>query len=178
MADPHKPNGEQQGGQGGPRLRGSRVLCVSQGNLLVVEHQDPATGERYWVLPGGGRERGETFEQTAVREVLEETGVKIRLMCRLRVPAPAVRTNALFLAQPVAHTLAAPTVDLAAERYLRGAAWCPVDQSHPLGELNPDFWGYLAPLIAWLASGARDCPDREVQNLLPPECLRMLRQGN
>jgi 8-oxo-dGTP diphosphatase len=32
-------------------------------------------GESFWGLPGGGREGDETFEETAVREVREETGV-------------------------------------------------------------------------------------------------------
>ena len=30
-----------------------------------------------WVLPGGHIELGETFEQSVIREIFEETGIKI-----------------------------------------------------------------------------------------------------
>ena len=129
------------------RLTGSRVLCVSRDHVLLVEHQDPITGEQYWVLPGGGREPGETFEQAASREVMEETGVNIRLVRRLRVPSAIDATYALFLAEAVAHTEAAPTVDLSTEVYLQGAAWYPITPDNPLGPLSPQYWGYLAPRL-------------------------------
>jgi 8-oxo-dGTP pyrophosphatase MutT (NUDIX family) len=34
-----------------------------------------------WGLPKGGPKRGESLEQTAVREVTEETGLQARLIC-------------------------------------------------------------------------------------------------
>jgi 8-oxo-dGTP diphosphatase len=46
--------------------------------ILMVLHQ---TAERtYWTLPGGGWEAGETLEQTAVREVKEESGLNVRVV--------------------------------------------------------------------------------------------------
>lgn len=134
------------------RLTGSRVLCLSEGQLLLVRHEDPQTGASYWVPPGGGREHGEHFDETAVREVREETGIDVRLVRRLRVPgAIANVTYALFLATPVRHVAAAPLVDLSAERYLRAAAWYRVTEAAPLGPLDPSNWGYLAPRIQrWL----------------------------
>jgi ADP-ribose pyrophosphatase YjhB (NUDIX family) len=144
------------------RLTGSRVLCLSEGQLLLVRHEDPRTRASYWVPPGGGREDGERFEDTAVREVREETGVDVRLVRRLRVPgAVADVTYALFLATPVRHVAAAPLVDLRAERYLREAAWHRVTVDRPLGPLQPSFWGFLAPCIRrWLARRPADAiPD-------------------
>ncbi|MGI8916740.1 MAG: NUDIX hydrolase [Chloroflexota bacterium] len=134
------------------RLVGSRVLCLSEGQVLLVRHADPRTGASYWVLPGGGREHGERFEDTAVREVREETGVAVRLVRRLRVPGAVAHVSyALFLATPIRHVDAAPLVDLRAERYLRGAAWHRVTATAPLGPLDPSYWGYLAPRITrWL----------------------------
>ena len=35
-------------------------------------------GQDYWVTPGGGVEEGETFEQAAIRELEEETGIRVR----------------------------------------------------------------------------------------------------
>jgi 8-oxo-dGTP pyrophosphatase MutT (NUDIX family) len=129
-------------------LLGSRALCVSQGQVLLVEHRDPQTHLSYWVLPGGGREIGETFAEAAIREVREETGVTVRIVRRLRVPAHQEQvTYALFQVEPVKHTEAAPLVDLCAETYLRGAAWHPVTTENPLGPLHEDYWGYLGPRI-------------------------------
>ena len=67
------------------RLTGSRMHCLSEGQVLLVRHEDPQTGASYWVLPGG-REQGERFEDTVVREAREETGIAVRLVHRLRVP--------------------------------------------------------------------------------------------
>lgn len=56
-------------------LRGGRVL-------LGRRHTDPKKadsalhGEGTWTMPGGKLEFGETFEQGAVRELFEETGIK------------------------------------------------------------------------------------------------------
>ena len=36
---------------------------------------------RRWGLPKGGPQRGESYEQAAVREVTEETGLQARLIC-------------------------------------------------------------------------------------------------
>lgn len=129
-------------------LLGSRALCVSQGQLLLVEHFDPYTQRHYWVLPGGGREAGETFAAAAVREVYEETGVTVRIVRRMRVPAHQQQaTYALFLVEPASHIPAIPQVDLRAEAYLRSAAWHPIDPKNPIGPLDPAHWAYLAPRI-------------------------------
>ena len=141
------------------RLTGSRVLCLSEGHLLLVRHEDPQTGASYWVLPGGGREHGERFEGTAVREVREETGVDVHFVRRLHVPAAvAAVTYALFLAMPVKHVAAAPLVDLSAERYLRAAAWHHITVDQPLGPLDPSHWGFLASRIRkWLRGAPQSC---------------------
>lgn len=50
-------------------FRGEEVLLVRRG-------REPLAG--YWSLPGGGQEFGETLEQTARRELAEETGLEAR----------------------------------------------------------------------------------------------------
>lgn len=45
--------------------------------LLVLRGQEPSRGK--WSIPGGVMELGETFQETARREVLEECGVQIEV---------------------------------------------------------------------------------------------------
>ncbi|MFN8371995.1 MAG: NUDIX domain-containing protein [Anaerolineae bacterium] len=54
------------------RQRAAAVI-VRDGFLLVVKRV--RSHKRYFVLPGGGVEDGETIEEACVREVLEETGL-------------------------------------------------------------------------------------------------------
>jgi 8-oxo-dGTP pyrophosphatase MutT (NUDIX family) len=54
-----------------------RVLLVNEADqTLLFEDTDPGLPEfRWWVIPGGGMDPGESEEQTAVREIAEETGL-------------------------------------------------------------------------------------------------------
>ncbi len=47
----------------------------------MVRHIEPTRS--YWTLPGGGVEVGETFAQAAVREMFEETGLRVRAVRQL-----------------------------------------------------------------------------------------------
>jgi len=54
------------------------VVLVEKGRVLLVKRRwDPRAGS--WCLPAGFMEAGETPEQTAVRELEEETGVIAQL---------------------------------------------------------------------------------------------------
>lgn len=71
-----------------PRIRpAARVLLLDDDDrLLLLQMLRPATaggreatpdgdGTGYWLLPGGGLHRAETYEAAAHREVFEETGI-------------------------------------------------------------------------------------------------------
>ena len=73
-----------------PRYR-SAALAIRNSFMLLVEHEDPFTKVRFWSVPGGGIERGESQEQTAVRETKEETGYHVTL-----VQESKIQTHYLF----------------------------------------------------------------------------------
>ena len=50
---------------------------VKDHHILLIKHQEHASGYSYWVLPGGKRELGETEEDCVQREMLEETGLDV-----------------------------------------------------------------------------------------------------
>lgn len=52
------------------------AVIVEEGRLLLV-HRRADDGAPPWVLPGGNAEPGESAEEAAVRETLEETGLTV-----------------------------------------------------------------------------------------------------
>lgn len=66
-----------------PRPAARVLLLDTEDRVLLFSGVDPA-GARWWFPPGGGCEAGETAEETAHRELFEETGLRgVRLMCEL-----------------------------------------------------------------------------------------------
>lgn len=50
------------------------VILDSEGRILLVKH---SYGKNNWDLPGGKSEKNESAQETAKREVLEETGLEV-----------------------------------------------------------------------------------------------------
>jgi ADP-ribose pyrophosphatase YjhB (NUDIX family) len=61
------------------------TLVVEDGKILLCRLSGMTTASGHWTLPGGGLERGETTEQAAVRETLEETGLCVVLGEKLKL---------------------------------------------------------------------------------------------
>jgi len=57
-----------------PRTGASVLVCKADRYLLVKRGKQPYMG--YWSLPGGSQEAGETLQETAHRELKEETGLE------------------------------------------------------------------------------------------------------
>ncbi len=98
------------------------------GRVLVIERRNPPHG---WALPGGFVDVGESVEQAAVREALEETGLEVTLEALLGVYSDPARdprghtVSAVFVARGAGEARAA---DDAAD-----CAWLdPDDQGQPL----------------------------------------------
>ncbi len=58
----------------------ARVLLLGPGGkLLLLLAQEVPAGHQWWVTLGDGLDAGESFEQAARRELLEETGIQAEI---------------------------------------------------------------------------------------------------
>lgn len=53
------------------------TIVIKEGKVLLVRSKYKK--EEFYLFPGGGMEFGETIEKAAIRETLEETGVKVNI---------------------------------------------------------------------------------------------------
>lgn len=63
----------------------SSVIVIHENKILGFHAVDPHNRKKYFFMPGGQIDAGETPEQAAVRETFEETGYKIRLLPNLEL---------------------------------------------------------------------------------------------
>ncbi|HEY5922105.1 MAG TPA: NUDIX domain-containing protein [Kofleriaceae bacterium] len=102
------------------------MVVVRRGHrfLLTQEQKYGST----WSIPGGRVEPGESIVQAAQREVLEETGVPVRIDGILRIEHAAsdntARVRVLFVGTPIDDTEPKTVAD---EESL-GAAWLTIDE--------------------------------------------------
>jgi len=81
------------------RIRAGIVLIEDDKVALIERHR---AGLEYYVFPGGGVDEGETPEQGAVREALEELGVEVVIKQKLMVIQFDQSTQVYYLAEWVA----------------------------------------------------------------------------
>ncbi len=101
------------------------LVVVRRGHrFLLTQERKYGTS---WSIPGGRVEPGESLAEAAVREVLEETGVPIKLDGILRVehsPGDGVRVRILYTGFPIDDTEPKTMAD---DESL-GAAWLTLDE--------------------------------------------------
>lgn len=118
--------------------------------LLVHEHNR----DKEWYLPAGRVEAGESFNDAAVRETLEEAGVPVRLTGIIRVehtPHPDFgRLRVVFLAEPIGD--AVPKREADGESL--GAEWVRVDELSQYALRGDE----VRDVLQYLASGGAVCP--------------------
>src|SRR5437870_7870136 len=90
-----------------PTASSGAAIVGPDGRILLLKRAD----EEIWCLPKGTVEPGETLEETAIREVQEETGLRVKLLRPLHEvrssfywPAAGVHSDTTvtyFLAAPI-----------------------------------------------------------------------------
>jgi 8-oxo-dGTP diphosphatase len=58
------------------RTRAAAILIEHEKLALIERHR---AGRHYFAFPGGGVDEGETVQQAVVRELLEETGLRVTI---------------------------------------------------------------------------------------------------
>ncbi len=101
----------------------SAILANGKIAMVKVEEKDRS----FWTLPGGGVEKGEKREETAVREALEEINLKIKIIRFLFARQYSAGTEYCYLAEPQTgeqHLKIGHDPELAAnEQVLKHAQW-------------------------------------------------------
>ncbi len=71
------------------------IIKTAGGGVVLIERKNPPYG---WALPGGFVDVGETLEEAARREALEETSLEVTLLCQMHAysdPARDARSHNL-----------------------------------------------------------------------------------
>ena len=133
-------------------MKGTRVACVGaivrddRGRLLLVR-RGTAPGKGRWSIPGGRVEAGEGATRAAVREVQEETGLRVRLTGLAGVVEVAGPAGVVYEVKDF-HALVEPGTDSASIRAGDDAAdvaWFSADQLETLDCVE----GLLDALRRW-----------------------------
>jgi 8-oxo-dGTP diphosphatase len=109
-----------------PSLAADVVVALGGGVVLVKRAKEPYRGS--WALPGGFVRHGERVEDAALREVLEETGLRIKLKRLVGVYSDPKRdprghvVSVCFLGEKVGGELRAAT-DAAEARIFKEIPW-------------------------------------------------------
>jgi 8-oxo-dGTP pyrophosphatase MutT (NUDIX family) len=128
------------------------LVVVRNGDRFLLA-QERKYGQT-WTIPGGRVEPGESITDAAVREVVEETGIRVALDGVVRVEHTAspsgARVRVVFTATPVDD---APPKAVADDESL-GAAWLTLDEIRARAARGKE----LVDLLAAIAAGAAVYP--------------------
>ena len=137
----------------------AKVLLVNENKILLNRCRWNRSGEVYYDLPGGGQHQYENLEETAVREVMEETGYRVEIvrfaaLCeeictdeelREKYPEYCHRIISVFIAKIVGGVKAeVREMDYQQE----GSLWVDIAEADKLPIFPKQLRGNIAKLIA------------------------------
>jgi len=112
------------------RARVTGVL-IEEKSILLVKHTEKVDENRFWSLPGGKVEQGETLEYAMKREMFEETGLNVEIQRLLYVcdkPEEQVsRIHFLFRLKKINGTITLPS-NLYDDNNITDIRFVPFDQ--------------------------------------------------
>jgi 8-oxo-dGTP pyrophosphatase MutT (NUDIX family) len=114
-----------------------RVVVRDSEDRILLFHTHEVTAPElgvWWELPGGGIDEGETFLDTAVRELREETGIRVSAA---RVGEPSWRRTACFRHREIRHLQHEVVVEVRLD--VPGAA---IDEAERLDYEKEDYFDF------------------------------------
>lgn len=142
-----------------PRIRVAAIILAGDTILMAIHEKE---GSRYYVLPGGGVDYGESMQEAVVREVKEETNLDVRagdmILVHDSIPPDLHRhiVNVYFLAEVIGGELRVGEHD----KRLRDLEYLPVTELSKI-EMYPAIG---EEILLGIRNGFVDCP-RYVGNL-------------
>ena len=107
-----------------------QAAIVREDHVLLLKVVDIDSGAMFWLLPGGGREKGESEEACVRREVHEETQLEVAVVRPLfEVPDhpggiyDRLRTYLCHITSGEARLGIEPEVDTSTHRTIREVGW-------------------------------------------------------
>ncbi len=74
------------------------IIIEIEKKILLIERKNPPFG---WALPGGFVDYGESFEDAAAREAMEETGLRVKNLCQFHTYSDPERDERFHTASTV-----------------------------------------------------------------------------
>jgi ADP-ribose pyrophosphatase YjhB (NUDIX family) len=104
-------------------------LVIQEGNILLIQAESLA-GEIVWAFPKGHGRRGESAQQTALREVQEETGYLCRIVRELKPTMYFFRDRARMIRKTVRWFWMEPLEQVGThDNEVHQIAWVPLDEA-------------------------------------------------
>lgn len=86
-------------------IRYQGAILRQDGCILLIQQHEYASGRTFWLIPGGGRELGESEEDCVRREMREETNLDVAverlLLDEPRIPGGTYERSKTYICRPL-----------------------------------------------------------------------------